>query len=129
MTYIKLFREVSEDEIRKVGIKALSIARLIQNGFNTPPGFIITSDAFTDFIFPVKSKLTEILSGIHEIGIEEISNEIQKIVSGLEFPEKMRQEVLEAYLSLGFDSKKNDASSLLSTREEYVAVRSRGSLS
>jgi len=46
VNFIKQFDEISKDEIKLVGGKALSLSRLIQAGLPVPSGFVITTEAY-----------------------------------------------------------------------------------
>ncbi|MBN2422639.1 hypothetical protein JXB41_05400 [Candidatus Woesearchaeota archaeon] len=128
MENIRLFREVTENDQDIVGIKGLSLAKLSQNRFGTSPGFIVTSNAYLDFIEKdsLKNHVRELLSKIEKdySNIEEISSQIKKLIMNASFPENIEEDIIDSYHSLGFDISKSDASSLLETNEVFVAVRS-----
>ncbi len=111
MSGILLFSQVVPGDITQVGNKAISLARLFQEGFNIPPGFIISANVF--------KKLTD------AIDIRQNDNQtIQKLILSAEFPRDLKEEIFEAYESLSFDPDARDAGSFLKTKEEFVAVRS-----
>ncbi len=50
MTYVLRFVEEAADQHDRVGGKGANLARLTQAGFDVPPGFTITTDAYSEFI-------------------------------------------------------------------------------
>ncbi len=108
MNYILFFSEASQQDIEEIGVKGANLAFLFKRGFNVPPGFIISSKLFESFV-----------------GKADDTNapEIQRKLEEIEFPEDVKEEVLEAYYSLSVDIN-SDANSLLETKEVFVAVRS-----
>lgn len=50
MSYIKSLSELSKDSISCCGVKASYLAELAQNDIPVPKGFVITSEAFIDFL-------------------------------------------------------------------------------
>ena len=47
MQIIKHFSDIEENDLTLVGGKALNLGKLTQAGFNVPPGFCVTTDAFS----------------------------------------------------------------------------------
>jgi pyruvate,water dikinase len=45
--FVRSFGEMTKKDIQEAGGKAANLGELTQNGFNVPPGFCITSDAFS----------------------------------------------------------------------------------
>lgn len=50
MTYIKSLDEVGRDEVALAGGKAVGLGGLIQAGLPVPPGFVLTTDAYHEFV-------------------------------------------------------------------------------
>lgn len=46
MDYFKNFADITDDDLKYVGNKALLLAKTFQAGFPVPLGFVITSDVF-----------------------------------------------------------------------------------
>jgi phosphoenolpyruvate synthase/pyruvate phosphate dikinase len=127
MDNVLLFKEISKYDLPKVGFKGLSIATLKHEGFNIPPGFIITSDTFKKFIFEtgLKIKIEELLSNLTLDNIEKTSEEIKKLIEETDIPEEIKEEILDSYTSLEFEIGKAKLIDLLGVKEDsLVAVRS-----
>ncbi|MBN1502466.1 PEP/pyruvate-binding domain-containing protein [Candidatus Woesearchaeota archaeon] len=128
MKNILLLREVSEQDLPIVGTKGISLSKLFKHKFNTPPGFIVTTTVFDKLLesAEIKTNINHLLTKLSEdlSNTNEISSAIQKLILSSDFPEIVQEDITEAYESLGFDPMARDASSLLLTKEEFVAVRS-----
>src|SRR6202795_1951714 len=48
--YISWFRDIGLDDRPKVGGKGGSLGELYRGGINVPPGFVVRTEAFEDFI-------------------------------------------------------------------------------
>jgi hypothetical protein len=126
MANILLFSEVNIGEDRRAGTKGTGIALMHQKGFNTPPGFIITPDAFYQFISST-GRLPEIEKALGDSNAStaaEFSSDLQRTVMRAAFPEKLKEDICDAYECISVDSGRSDASSLLSEGDASVAVRS-----
>jgi len=109
---IKFFEDIKVRD--GVGGKGSSLAKMYQNGFNIPNGYIIMTDVFDKFLNEnnVKEKIQEILSMCDindEKNIEKKSNEIIHIISKCYISDTIKKEILESYKKL---------------KCKYVAVRS-----
>lgn len=60
---IKFLKDIDENDV-VVGGKGLSLAKMYQNGFNIPNGFVITTDIFDKFLNEnnVKNKIQEMIN-------------------------------------------------------------------
>ncbi|MEM2292791.1 MAG: hypothetical protein QXO15_06850 [Nitrososphaerota archaeon] len=50
--YVNFLSEIKEPRISEPGGKGYSLAVLLNNGFNVPKGFIITSYPFYNLLYP-----------------------------------------------------------------------------
>lgn len=85
-----------------VGIKASHIGELTQAGFNVPPGFVLTVDAFEEFFRVNKisqlanQKLAKIdLNNTREV--EAIAREMCERITSSPFPKQLEDHIDEAY--------------------------------
>lgn len=46
MNYIKFLKDISENDVNKVGGKGLSLGKMYNNGISVPDGFVITTDTY-----------------------------------------------------------------------------------
>ena len=103
-------------EIAEVGGKGASLSKLVKAGFPVPPGFVITTGAYTEFLHAndLKVKIEKILNGLDYGNLDELEKEtgkIRDIISNSKLPDELTQEIASAYKSLGDEA-------------VYVAVRS-----
>ncbi|MBT3720948.1 hypothetical protein HN789_06660 [archaeon] len=120
MKYVLFFSECGEQDSSVIGRKGVNLALLFKKGFKVPPGFILSSNVF-DIIKDdkrIKSAINNLFSGK-----KDSSSDLQKLLRAYEFSEEIEDEITEAYLSLSVDLNMT-ASSLLETKEVFVAVRS-----
>ncbi len=109
---IKFFEDISKNDI--VGGKGLSLARMYQNKFNIPNGYIIMAEVFDRVLNEnnVKEKIQEIINTCnvnYEKDIEDKSKEIVSIISKCYISDTIKKEIMEGYKKLNC---------------KYVAVRS-----
>lgn len=109
---IKFFEDIKEDDI--VGGKGASLAKMWQNNFNIPNGYIIKAEIFNRFLLEnnVKEKINIIIENCNiedEKNIENASNEIMQIISKCDISTSIKDEIIKNYEKLNC---------------EYVAVRS-----
>ena len=130
MKIISWFKEISKDSISIVGGKGANLGEMYNMEMPVPPGFIVNADAYKDFIerTNIKGKITQILSGLNVENNEELqnkANEVQKLIIATEIPDDMKEDIIDAYESMGITDEKTDASDLVKkTQDEFVAVRS-----
>lgn len=117
MGHILRFDDPSAIEISCSGGKGSSLSRLARAGFPVPPGFVISTDAYGQFI-TANGLQPEILGTLARTdfadfnALEDTTAKIRSTVSAAPMPEALGEEILRAYHALG-DS-------------PFVAVRSSG---
>ncbi|MCD6425626.1 MAG: hypothetical protein J7L35_08970, partial [Anaerolineales bacterium] len=52
--YILSINEIGAEALPKVGGKGANLGEMTRAGFNVPPGFCVTTDAFDRFVAEVK---------------------------------------------------------------------------
>ena len=50
MTYIRRFEQISATDASQAGGKGANLGELTQAGFPVPPGFVLTTAAYRDFV-------------------------------------------------------------------------------
>ena len=109
--------DVRADDIDTVGGKAASLGELIGADLPVPAGFVVTAGTYRKFI--EAAEIDEELFAAMEIDTEDSSalaaaeETAYELILETPFPESVREEILEAYRSLGEDE-----------TEAFVAVRS-----
>lgn len=134
--FVKWFSELSNKDVAIAGGKGASLAEMYNNKFPIPGGFVINADAYRYFID--KTDLNEKISKILEkIDIEDTeslqhaSKKIRELINSTALPDKLKEEILEAYEILDVDKQSVEKAGggvlgILKTGYEppFVAVRS-----
>lgn len=118
------FKEVGNDEVELVGGKNASLGEmyrtLAKKGVKVPNGFIVTAYAFRDFVEKtgLKEKIRESLEAMKvddTKSLQKTGQKVRDMIIAAEFPEKLNEEIVEAYKKLSEEGGKTN---------ESVAVRS-----
>lgn len=109
MKYILDLNEVNVADIDKVGGKNASTGEMLQaltkEGISIPGGFVITVDAYKDFLREnhLHETITDILSSIHSSSIKKLhkaSQQIQKMILKSDFMPDLKEEIISAYAKM-----------------------------
>ncbi len=116
------FSEVGKDDGKYVGGKGANLGELTTGGFPVPNGFIVTAQAYFDFLEKtgLKEKISEILDGLNVEDSKDLQNravKVQELVKKADFPEDLAKEIVENYNKLAKETHTDK-------KELYVAVRS-----
>jgi len=132
--FVKWFSELNKDSGKIAGGKGANLAEIYNLKVPVPPGFVVTAQAYDYFIKKagISQKIEEILEKINyedTMQLDESTKQIREIIIKSKFPEKMKEEILEAYDNLGaveHDLDVGDALDILNVAQEpmFVAVRS-----
>jgi pyruvate,water dikinase len=97
LKYILPIAQCTKEQLEKVGGKNASLGELARGGFNVPPGFAVSTEAYKVFVKgEVEGKIRKILS-------EEKNNphvaslKIQELITQTPLPTSIEEEVLSAY--------------------------------
>ena len=67
--FVRWHRDLGSDDIGLVGGKNASLGELMRlDGIRVPNGFAITTDAFREFVEPVRETISEHIAGLHAGG-------------------------------------------------------------
>ncbi len=94
--------EVSESDLPLVGGKASKLGELVRRGLPIPPGFVITTELYQEFV-DTTPLATEIPAALKEIdpadstSIDRASQRIRSAFEATDFPTGMREEIVAAY--------------------------------
>lgn len=103
--YVLWFENSGRKTFELVGGKGASLGEMTQAGIRVPPGFSVTTQAYTDFldaagirktIFPMLEKIDLKKSG----SLETIARDVREIIQGQEIPEKIVSAIKSAYHEL-----------------------------
>ncbi len=118
MGYVAWFGDLSKNDVGLAGGKGANLGEMYRAGLPVPPGFVLTSEAYFDFIkeAKLKDKIMDILKGIDIYNSEQLqtaSDQIKNLIIKAKMPKEIEKEVRKAYKTL----RGNEG-------EFYVAVRS-----
>jgi phosphoenolpyruvate synthase/pyruvate phosphate dikinase len=114
MESIRDFKNLNKSNVDIAGGKGASLGEMTQAGISVPPGFVILSDAFEQFLGETDLNV-EIDTVLHSVDhekmhtVEDASEKIKALILNSEIPEDVAEEIRNSF-------KKLDA--------KYVAVRS-----
>ncbi|WP_299759524.1 phosphoenolpyruvate synthase [uncultured Pontibacter sp.] len=105
-TYIKLFKDISYNDLSKVGGKNASLGEMYNQlnpeGIQVPDGYATTSEAYWYFLEQnnLKKQLTAILDSLdttHFNNLNEVGEKARELILSARFPEEIRQEIEAGY--------------------------------
>jgi pyruvate,water dikinase len=104
--YISWFREIGLDDRPKVGGKGGSLGELHRAGIDVPPGFVVRTEAFEDFIAALEQRspvraCVEGLPADELEGMRAVSRELRARIEDAPLPAVLQQEIRDAYGGLG----------------------------
>ena len=117
MTQVLRIDEIDPQATSVAGGKATGLARLVQAGLPVPPGFVVTTQVYEEFMerSGVAARLTQLLAGLDHAQVtqvEERSEKIRELILTQPIPAEVEDAIGAAYRSMGADAQ--------------VAVRSSG---
>jgi len=117
---IRWLEELTAGDTDVAGGKGANLGELISSGMPVPPGFVLTADAFRDFLDaaslrPVVMERLETLDVDDTKALQKAASELQARLGEAALPAHLREAVGRAYRELGGH---------LPTTEPFVAVRS-----
>ncbi len=134
--YVKWFSELSNKDVAIAGGKGASLGEMFIHQYPIPPGFVITTQAYTHFLDKtgLKSQIEHLLHTLdveNTVQLNQVSKNIRALFARAEMPQDMKDSILEAYdiLSVdthGLEGAKRGALDILKNSREgsFVAVRS-----
>jgi len=131
---IKWFSELGKDSGSVAGGKGANLGEIYNLKVSVPPGFVITAQAYDYFIknSGLKDKIQNLLNKINYEDtqlLNDITEQIRKLIIDSKFPKEMEEEIIESYETLGTEdlsSVEGSALDILNNAHEsiFVAVRS-----
>jgi len=100
------FKEIDKNDIAIVGGKGANLGEMTRSGFPVPPGFIVTAQAYFEFIKlnNLEQKIKHLMSTVDykkQDSLQQVSNLIKKEIMRSEISEKLKNEIFDAYGKLG----------------------------
>jgi len=104
-SYTRWFKEVGKNDIPLVGGKGANLGEMTQAGFPVPNGFVVTSQAYFDFIEEtgIKPKLKEILRDLDVEDAKALSkaaSNARTLILSIQMNPEMKKEITTAYKKL-----------------------------
>ena len=80
MTNILWFNQVTMDNVEQVGGKGASLGEMVQNDFPVPNGFVVTSEAYFNFVKEagIHAKIVEHIDSIDVENTEDLYYDLQQ---------------------------------------------------
>lgn len=105
MKHVEFFEELNKEDVAIAGGKGANLGELTQAGIPVPPGFVITSRTYQQFIKEtgIFDDIMDILDAIDVNNNQELqkaSKDIKKIINGTEIPDDIKILIIEAYNAL-----------------------------
>lgn len=104
--YISWFADIGLDDRPKVGGKGGSLGELERAGITVPPGFVVRTEAFEDFIEAlerrgaVRARVEGLIADELE-GMRAVSRELRARIEETPMPPELQQQIRDAYARLG----------------------------
>jgi pyruvate,water dikinase len=100
------FKEVTKTDIHLVVGKGANLGEMTNTGIPVPPGFIVTSTAYFDFIEKTKlhDKIRALLDpvDVHDSKqLQTVAAQVQKLVESAPMPPETAKEIELAYIKMG----------------------------
>jgi pyruvate, water dikinase len=114
------FKQVDKEDIPLAGGKGANLGEITRAGFNVPPGFIVTSKAYFNFIREnnLETKIKHLLHTINfndQKSLDQVSKHIRSIIIESTISDQLVKDIIQSYRKLGGI-----------INEPLVAVRSSG---
>ena len=106
MKRVVWFQEVAKDDVGLAGGKGANLGELTKAKIPVPPGFIVTSHTYFDFLGQsgLKPKISELLSDLDlndSSRLQRVADEIKRLITESTMPADVTAEIRRAYRELG----------------------------
>ncbi|MFP4047686.1 MAG: PEP/pyruvate-binding domain-containing protein [Bacteroidales bacterium] len=104
--YVKFLKDISQQDINRVGGKAANLGEMIKAGFSVPEGFVLVTDSYKEFITynKIDVKINELMKELDNNDLESIKNissRIKKLFELNDIPENLIGEIDGLYEQIG----------------------------
>ena len=105
MNYVEFFEELNKDDVAIAGGKGANLGELTKAGINVPPGFVITSQTYNQFIneteiFDEIMGILDVLDVNNNQELQQAALKIKNIIIETEVPNDIKTIIIEAYNAL-----------------------------
>ncbi len=128
--WVKWFKDLDENSLPVAGGKGTNLGIMYKLHLPVPNGFAVTASTYKEFIerTNIKAKILQLLQGLDiedTERLQQIAEQIQKVISSTPLPEEMAEEIRDNYELLGMEKRaEKGAQALVQGKEVFVAVRS-----
>lgn len=122
--FIRALTDSSLKDSAQVGTKAGALGELKRAGFNVPNGFVLTTEAYKEFLTPIRTKILDRLTEnvvTDPAEIEEAAGEIRAEIQTLAFSDSLRG-VLETALAAFTPAERTSLIARTSTPSDDLAT-------
>ncbi|MBI4284374.1 MAG: phosphoenolpyruvate synthase [Chloroflexi bacterium] len=96
------FNEVTKEDIKLVGGKGANLGEMTHAGIPVPPGFIVTADAYFDFLQSsgITEKVRTLLEPLDPNDsrqLQDIAERVKQVISGARMPPDLAEEIKQSY--------------------------------
>ena len=100
------FNEVTKEDIALVGGKGANLGEMTNADIPVPPGFIVTSDTYFDFLkqAQLNDKIRELLEPVDvddSRQLQQIAAQVRQVISSAPIPAEIAKEIEQAYAKMG----------------------------
>ncbi len=100
------FNEVTKEDIPLVGGKGANLGEMTNAQIPVPPGFIVTSNAYFDFLRQTKlvDKIRPLLESIDvndSKQLQQVAAQVRRVISKAAMPPEIAKEIEQAYIKMG----------------------------
>ena len=99
------FHEISRESVGIAGGKGANLGEMVQAKFPVPPGFVVTSKTYEEFLDKgeLRQKIIDILSDLDvndSSALQMASKKIHDLINGTEVPKEIEEDFIKAYEEL-----------------------------
>jgi len=100
------FNEVTKEDVATVGGKGANLGEMTRARIPVPPGFIVTADAYFDFLEKSKltaeiNKLLKPLNPDNSNQLHQIAGQVKQLIIDTPIPQETAKEIKQAYKKMG----------------------------
>ncbi len=100
------FNEVTKNDVHLVGGKGANLGEMTNAGIPVPPGFIVTAEAYFDFLRQTKltDKIRELLEPVdvnNSKQLQQVAAQVRQLISNAAMPPETAKKIEQAYIKMG----------------------------
>jgi pyruvate,water dikinase len=100
------FNEVTKGDVSLVGGKGANLGEMTNAGIPVPPGFIVTADAYFDFLRQTRlmDKIRQLIEPVdvnNSKQLQQVAAQVRQVISNAAMPPATAREIQQAYIKMG----------------------------